>query len=794
MDPTTTNAASMIVSSGGTPVSGSYAINGATVIFTPDSSLDYGAVYDARISTDVTDTGGTPLSEAFSWSFTTQGSGAQGAYFPTQSIISTDATTAFSVTAADIDNDGDMDVVSASDDDNTVEWFSNTDGNGTFGAPQTIWDSALGARSVFAGDINGDAIVDVLSASWGPTNGSNPDMEFAWYENAFNAQSAGNFSPQNVLTIHTSPISIIGADMDNDGDMDVLTASYGDNTVAWIENVDGAGGEWAEHAVSITDNGAWDVFAADLDNDGDLDVLSASNASNDVAWYENRLNEATQDFGSEIIISNSASGARVVRAADLDQDGDMDVVSASWFDGKIAWYENLGGTFGDPASNQNIIATASENTQAMNVADVDNDGDVDVFYASWGTDHKIAWMENADGSGTTWTSHDISTAVNGCQSLYAADLDGDGDLDMLSASQDDNKIAWYENVNTMPVTYTLTINQVGQGSVDQIPAGSSFDPNTMVTLTPLPGEGYYFSSWTGSLTGSANPATITMDANKSVTALFQQKTPPDPPIAADPPDEETFPVGTDVDIASSDYHDPDGDAHLQTIWEVWRADTEELLPGYQFVTAIELTDHVIPDYLLEEGLKYGWRLAYVDSDGNQRWSPEYFFKVGTPEPDTLPTVEAGQSLGDFGMISIVHWPNDPDPKVVFNIDYDPNNYRIGRWDPIVNQYIEFGQGLEMEPGHAYWILTRDPLVVNFNGIPVSTMHDLEIHLFTDPDTGKGWNMVAPPNAANDLWNEVLVGRWLGDDHPDNVVPVPVSYPAASDLINHRIWEWQVVNM
>ena len=81
----------------------------------------------------------------------------------------------------------------------------------------------------------------------------------------------------------------------------------------------------------------------------------------------------------------------------MDQDGDMDVISASWFDGKIAWYANLGGTFGNPATNQNLIATANTHTQAMHVADLDNDGDVDVLYGSWEDDveHKIVWMEKS---------------------------------------------------------------------------------------------------------------------------------------------------------------------------------------------------------------------------------------------------------------------------------------------------------------------------------------------------------------------------------------------------------------
>ena len=46
---------------------------------------------------------------------------------------------------------------------------------------------------------------------------------------------------------------------------------------------------------------------------------------------------------------------------------------------------------------------------------------------------------------TTFTDHTISTSANGAKSVYAVDVDGDGDMDLLSASQNDDKIAWYEN-------------------------------------------------------------------------------------------------------------------------------------------------------------------------------------------------------------------------------------------------------------------------------------------------------------------------------------------------------------
>jgi len=78
-------------------------------------------------------------------------------------------------------------------------------------------------------------------------------------------------------------------------------------------------------------------YAVDLDGDGDMDVLSATQYDDKIAWYEN---DGSESFTARTI-TTSADGAYSVYAVDLDGDGDMDVLSASRYDDKIAWYENL---------------------------------------------------------------------------------------------------------------------------------------------------------------------------------------------------------------------------------------------------------------------------------------------------------------------------------------------------------------------------------------------------------------------------------------------------------------------
>jgi pectate lyase len=76
-----------------------------------------------------------------------------------------------------------------------------------------------------------------------------------------------------------------------------------------------------------------------------------------------------------------------------------------------------------------------------------------------------------------------------------------------------------------PQTFTLTTNVSGSGTVSRNPNAASYTAGTVVTLTATPAAGFVFSGWSGDLSGSASPTTITMSANRTVTATFTPQSP-----------------------------------------------------------------------------------------------------------------------------------------------------------------------------------------------------------------------------------------------------------------------------
>jgi len=103
---------------------------------------------------------------------------------------------------------------------------------------------------------------------------------------------------------------------------------------------------------------------------------------------------------------------------------------------------------------------------------------------------------------------------------WSGDLSGTANPTTITMGSNKNVTATFSQ---LPVNqYSLTFNTTGQGSVTLNPPGGVYDEGTVVTLTAVPDSGWQFDNWSGDLSGSTNPTTITMNANKTVTANFSE--------------------------------------------------------------------------------------------------------------------------------------------------------------------------------------------------------------------------------------------------------------------------------
>jgi hypothetical protein len=192
----------------------------------------------------------------------------------------------------------------------------------------------------------------------------------------------------------------------------------------------------AQQIISSTSVLATCVHSADMDGDGDMDVLATSSGDDKVAWFENLGGGL---FSTEVILTNLADMAQSVYTADLDGDGDLDAISASLGDDNVSWYRNLGG--GQFGARQHIISV--NGAICVRATDVDADGFIDVISSSPDLDR--IYLNRNQGNGT-WGSYSIVVGyTNQVKSLHIDDLDGDGFPEVLCTSFPDDEIIWFKN-------------------------------------------------------------------------------------------------------------------------------------------------------------------------------------------------------------------------------------------------------------------------------------------------------------------------------------------------------------
>jgi hypothetical protein len=130
-----------------------------------------------------------------------------------------------------------------------------------------------------------------------------------------------------------------------------------------------------------------------------------------------------------------------VHGADIDRDGDIDIVAAGSANDRIAWYENA--TNGTTWT-EHVVSTTLDAAHSVVTADLDGDNDLDIVAAGFGA-NSVGWYNNTAGNGSAWTLTTASTSVVGASSVFAADADGDGDRDVFASAWDGDAVYWFDN-------------------------------------------------------------------------------------------------------------------------------------------------------------------------------------------------------------------------------------------------------------------------------------------------------------------------------------------------------------
>jgi hypothetical protein len=325
-------------------------------------------------------------------------------------------------TLVDIDGDGDLDAVGFHTHPGEFHIVDNENGI-MVARPKSYKFGGTGAQNgehpqwVDAGDLDGDGDIDLVTVD----NRSN-DFWVHINEGDGTFEKAGK---DRRIRVGNAPQHVSLGDIDGDGDLDGVVGNLGAGSVSLVIN-NGDGTFVSQRSKDIrTGAGARGTAIADLDGDGAADIAVANSSASSLTILKNNGDGTFPRKGESIRLTG---GPYIVAAADFDEDGDLDLAAVINNRRNCAVLLNGGdGTFADPE----YYPVDQAGVYSVRVVDINLDGFLDLVTANEAAGSTTIILGNGDGTFNAPTSYSAGRNA-GCRVALPGDLDGDGDLEIVT--------------------------------------------------------------------------------------------------------------------------------------------------------------------------------------------------------------------------------------------------------------------------------------------------------------------------------------------------------------------------